>query len=221
MRILPQAGRPARRLDLWIAAALAVLFSASASPALANEAQIVNLVGKGEARDASQANWQLVAVNQKLRGGAFVRTGDLSQMALLMQDQTQLRLNQNSMLQIKEVAESGKPTRLDLKVGRAWMQSKGPAANVVVETPNATAAIRGTDWELEVDPAGKTMLAVFSGAVEFSNPQGSVTVGKNEGALAEFGKAPVKLVLTSPRDRIQWVNAFAIEPGQYAEAAKS
>jgi tetratricopeptide (TPR) repeat protein len=204
-----------------IAAAIATLLSAGALPALAIEAEIINIVGKGEARESSQANWRPAVIKQKLPGGAFVRTGDLSQMALLMQDQTQLRLNQNSMLQIKEVAGSGAPTRLDLRAGRAWMQSKGQAANVVVDTPNATAAIRGTDWEMEVDPAGKTMLAVFSGTVEFSNPQGSVTVGKNEGALAEFGKAPVKILLTNPRDRIQWVNALSIDPRQYAEAAKS
>jgi tetratricopeptide (TPR) repeat protein len=192
-----------------------------ASSALANDAEIVSLVGKGEAKDVNAADWRPAAVKQKLRGGSFVRTGDLSQMALLMQDQTQLRLNQNSMLQIKEVAASGAPTRLDLKAGRAWMQSKGLAANVVIDTPNATAAIRGTEWELEVDPAGKTLLAVFSGSVAFSNAQGSVLVGRNEAALAEAGKAPVKVVLTSPRDRIQWVNALSVDTRRYAEAARA
>lgn len=208
---------PWRRAAL--AATLAALCSTIAPRAIANDAEIVSVVGKGEAREASATDWRPAVVRQKLRGGSFVRTGDLSQMALLMQDQTQLRLNQNSMLQIKEVASSGAPTRLDLKAGRAWMQSKGPAANVVIDTPNATAAIRGTEWELDVDPAGKTMLAVFSGSVEFSNPQGSVTVGMNEAALAQAGKAPVKIVLTNPRDRVQWVNAFTIDTRRYAEAA--
>lgn len=204
-----------------IAATLAALFFAVALPAFAQEAEVITVVGKGEAKETPQMDWKPATVKQKLKGGAFVRTGDLSQMALVMQDQTQLRLNQNSMLQIREVATGGAPTRLDLKAGRAWMQSKGAGANVVVDTPNATAAIRGTDWELEVDPAGKTLLIVLSGVVEFSNPQGSVTVGKNEGAIAEFGKAPVKIILTSPRDRIQWVNALAIEPQRYLAAEKT
>jgi Flp pilus assembly protein TadD len=37
-------------------------------------------------------------------------------------------------------------------------------------------------------------------------------VGANEAAIAEVGKAPVKLVLSQPRDRIQWVNALRADP---------
>lgn len=203
------------RAGVLVAACLAAFSTAS----FAGEAEVITVKGKGEARATARDDWRAAVVKQKLKGGAFVRTGDASQMALLMDDQTQLRLNQNSMLQIKE-SSAGAPARLDLRAGRAWMQSK-QAANVVVDTPNATAAIRGTDWELEVDPSGKTLLAVFSGTVEFSNPQGSVSVGKDEGAVAEAGKAPVKVVLTRPRDRIQWVNALAVDPRHHAEAAKA
>ena len=214
---LPLPGLRPIRVGLSAAALLALC----ASSVLASDAEIVSLVGKGEAKETTRADWRPAALRQKLAGGAFVRTGDLSQMALLMQDQTQLRLNQNSMLQIKEVATGSEPTRLDLKAGRAWMRSKGQAANVVIDTPNATAAIRGTEWELDVDPAGsKTMLAVFSGSVQLSNPQGSVSVGMNEAAVAELGKAPVKIVLTNPRDRVQWVNAFTIDAHRYAGTAE-
>jgi len=214
------SSRPARlplprRHLLAVALALAGL----ASPAFANDAEVVSLAGKGEARETGTGDWRPAMVKQRLKGGAFVRTGDGSTMALLMSDQTQLRLNQNSLLQIKESA-AGAPTRLELKGGRAWMNSKAKAGSVVIDTPNATAAIRGTEWELEVDPAGKTLLAVLSGTVELSNPQGSVTVGRNEGAVAEFGKAPVKVALVNPKDRVQWVNAYAVDPRRYTEAAK-
>jgi tetratricopeptide (TPR) repeat protein len=219
MRTAPVPSRlPRRRLR---ALATAILVAGFAPPLLANDAEVVSLVGKGEARDPGASDWRPAVVKQKLKGGAFVRTGDRSNLALLMPDQTQLRLNQNSMLQIKETPSAGAPARLELKGGRAWMQSKGKAGNVVIDTPNATAAIRGTEWELEVDPAGKTLLAVFSGTVEFSNPQGSVTVNRNEAALAEAGKAPVKIALTNPRDRVQWVNSLSVDARRYAEAAKA
>ncbi len=217
MRAPFRTARPLRTPLRALAASLAL--AGFAPPLLANDAEVVSLVGKGESRDAGANDWRPATVKQKLKGGAFVRTGDSSTMALLMEDQTQLRLNQNSMLQLKEAA-AGAPTRLELKGGRAWMNTKGKTANVVIDTPNATAAIRGTEWELEVDPAGKTLLAVFSGVVEFSNPQGSVSVGRNEAALAEFGKAPVKVALTNPKDRVQWVNAYAVDPRRYAEAAR-
>jgi Flp pilus assembly protein TadD len=210
----PPALHPVR--TLVAALALAVLAPAAA----ANEAEVVSVVGKGEAREPGATDWRAAAAKQRLRGGSFVRTGDASTMALLMQDKTQLRLNQNSLVQIKETSASGAPTRLELRGGRAWMNTKGRDANVVIETPNATAAIRGTEWELEVDPAGRTLLAVLSGTVDFSNEHGRVSVGRNEAAIAEKGKAPVKVALTQPRDRVQWVNAMGVEPRRYAEAAK-
>lgn len=197
------------------AACVLIAFSAKA----ANETEVISVVGKGEARPPAREDWRPALAKQKLAAGSFVRTGDRSQMALLLQDETQLRLNQNSMIQIKESAAAA-PTRLELKSGRAWMQSRQPANGVVVETPNATAAIRGTDWELEVDPAGKTMLAVFSGSVELYNDQGRVVVGRNEGAVAEHGRAPIKVILIRPRDRIQWVNALTIDPHHYGDPAR-
>lgn len=207
--------RKGRRLAL-------VLFCAAfATPLFASEAEVVTIVGKGEAREAGSSAWRPAVLKEKLKGGAFVRTGDLSNMALLMQDRTQLRLSQNSLLQIKESTPVS-ATRLDLQAGRAWANAKGRATDVTIETRGATAGIRGTEWELEVDPAtGRTLLAVFSGTVEFSNPQGRVTVGNNEAAIAEVGKAPVKIALTNPRDRVQWVNSFAVEPRRYADAAKA
>ena len=219
MRASQRPARPPRSCLRALAAAM--LLAGFAPPLLANDAEVVSVTGKGEAREASANDWRPAAIKQKLKGGTFVRTGDRSNLALLMPDQTQLRLNQNSMLQIKETPSGGAPTRLELKGGRAWMQSKAAAGNVVIDTPNATAAIRGTEWELEVDPSGKTLLAVLSGTVEFSNPQGSVTVNRNEAALAEFGKAPVKVALTNPRDRVQWVNSLSVDGRRYAEAAKT
>jgi hypothetical protein len=80
------------------------------------------------ARRASRArtDWRTAVISQKLRGGAFVRTGDSSTMALLMQDKTQLRLNQNSLVQIKETSAAGAPTRLELRGGRAVDEYQGP-----------------------------------------------------------------------------------------------
>jgi tetratricopeptide (TPR) repeat protein len=198
-----------------------LLFAVAAPQLLASEAEVVGIQGKGEAREASSNTWRPAVLKEKLGGGAFVRTGDLSTMALLMQDRTQLRLSQNSLLQIKESPTvAGAPTRLDLRAGRAWANAKDRSPNVVIETPHAVAGIRGTEWALEVDPAGRTLLAVFSGTVEFGNAQGSVSVGRNEAALAEAGKAPVKIALANPRDRVQWVNALAVDPRRYAEGAK-
>src|SRR4029453_13444735 len=93
---------------------IALFLTAFATPLLASEAEVVNIVGKGEARDTGTANWRPAVLKEKLKGGALVRPGDPSNMALLMQDRTQLRLSQNSLLQIKETVTTAS-TRLDLR----------------------------------------------------------------------------------------------------------
>lgn len=189
------------------------LLAQAAVPAGA-AAEIVSLQGTGDQRAAAAADWQPARPAQALATGDFVRTRQAARMALLFADDTQLRLHQNTVLQVKGVATPAQPvTTLLLNAGRAWTQTRrADGSRLNLETPAATAAIRGTDWDISVEDDGRTLLTVLSGTVEFSNAQGQVSVGANEAAYAEVGKAPVKLVLSQPRDRIQWVNALRADP---------
>ncbi len=187
--------------------------AAQATIAPGSAAQIVSLQGSGEQHAQDSTLWLAAKPSQLLPGGAFVRTLPASKMALLFADDTQIRLNQNSVLQVKSLATAAQPTTLLLSLGRAWAQTKrNDGSRLNLETPAATAGIRGTDWELDVDATGKTLLTVLSGQVEFSNAQGAVTVNSNEAAIAEVGRIPVKILLSNPRDRIQWVNALTADP---------
>ena len=196
------------------------LLARAAVPAGA-AAEIISLQGTGDQRTATAADWQPARPAQALATGDFVRTRQAAKMALLFADDTQLRLHQNTVLQVKGVATPAQPvTTLLLSAGRAWTQTKrADGSRLNLETPAAVAAIRGTDWDLAVDDDGRTVITVLSGTVEFSNAQGQVSVGANEAALAEVGKAPVKLVLSQPRDRIQWVNALRADPAPHLAAA--
>jgi len=201
-----------------------------ASPlAEAASAEIVMLVGKGERRDAPRGAWQPAAVKQKVGEGEFVRTLADSQMAIFLPDRTQIRLNQNSLLELKSIAEAAdwSESLVRLNAGRAWSQARPQATTtaatldprrlrVKIQTPTATLGIRGTDWEVEVGPDGRTQLAVLSGVVEMSNEFGSVDVGKGEAATAQAGQAPVKHVLVNPGSRIQWVSSWRPQPRYWA-----
>jgi Flp pilus assembly protein TadD len=183
-------------------------------------AEVVDVQGNGERKPAENAAWVRARVLDDLSGGAFVRTGPASKMALVFADETQVRLNQNSLLQVKSVAGSaGATTTLRLELGRAWSQAKRVPDGLQLESPSATAAIRGTSWELEVDAAGTTTLAVLTGSVEFFNALGSVTVAANEAAVAAVGKAPVRIVMTNPHDRVQWVNALKFDARHFGPLA--
>ncbi len=206
----------------------ALVGMACAASVWAQDADILMLVGPGEVRTSEPSAWTPARVTQKLGSGSFVRTGPDGQMALLLRDQTQLRLNQNTTLQIRSLQAGSDSTVLSLTQGRLWAQVKQfatgafrvTAAAVVpnrlrIITPTATVGIRGTDWELVVGDQGITTLTVVSGEVEMSNEFGRVSVGANEQAVAEAGKAPVKSLLSSARDRVQWVTAYRPAPSRW------
>ena len=149
-------------------------------------AEVVDLQGSGERKPALNASWVPARTQDDLSAGAFVRTGPASKMALVFADETQVRLNQNSLLQVKSVAGSaGETTTLRLELGRAWSQAKRVPDGLQLESPSATAAIRGTSWELDVDAAGTTTLAVLAGSVEFFNALGSASCIKPAEAGAD------------------------------------
>src|SRR5437016_8432746 len=66
--------------------------------------EVVDLQGSGERKPAPEASWVPARARDDLLGGAFVRTGPASKMALVFADETQVRLHQNSLLQVKSVA---------------------------------------------------------------------------------------------------------------------
>ncbi len=188
------------------------------APAAAPPAEIISVQGKGEYRDANATTWKDAIVRQPVAAGNFIRTGDASRIAVLLADQTQLRLAANSMIQIKEVGDGkDKDTVLKQSAGRSWTQSKSVPNRLTVETPTALAAIRGTDWELTVDDDGRSTLTVLSGEIAFSNPMGAVNVLAGEQAVAEAGRAPVKRLLVNPSDRVQWVGSWTVDPARYPE----
>jgi tetratricopeptide (TPR) repeat protein len=180
-------------------------------------AEILSIQGRAEYRIDEGGKWVDATSQQPLYGGNWIRTGDLSRIAVMFVDETQVRLNQNTTLEVKQVNPPGKFGQSVLRVllGRMWARTKAVPTNLAITTPSATAGIRGTDWELDVEDSGRSTVAVFSGEVEFYNDQGRVTVGPNEAAVAEVGKAPTKIILTNFKDRVQWVTAYAVDPLRY------
>ncbi|NCS65623.1 MAG: hypothetical protein COS39_01320 [Hydrogenophilales bacterium CG03_land_8_20_14_0_80_62_28] len=182
---------------------------------IAGAATVVDLQGQVEYRSAPGAAWRAVDSKQKLRSGQTVRTGPHSRVALLLDDRTQVRLNEKTVLELQSLQvkpRSPGQTVFRQLLGRAWVQSKTPPKQFTWQTPTAVAGLRGTDWEMEVAEDGRSRLSVFSGQVDIYNDLGRVAVAANEQALVEPGKAPIKLVVQNLRARVQWVTAYRVDP---------
>ncbi|OLP62220.1 hypothetical protein BJF93_18525 [Xaviernesmea oryzae] len=156
-----------------------------------------------EIRFVEKDGWQIVDLAQDVVNGDVLRTNANGQLAILFSDRTQMRLGRNSTLVVRDVKGGGADAELMLQSGSLWARAERGGAGLKVETPAATAAIRGTDWTLSVDAGGRTSLNVLDGLVELSNGAGSVQVARGEGAVAAIGQAPRKIIITNSDDREQ------------------
>lgn len=217
MTAMPLFWKAPVSLAAWVLcshAAWAQCAGAALAPG-ATAAQIVALAGQGQTRAPGTEPWSPAALAQQLAQGADVRTLALSSAALLLADRTQIRMSANAQLRLCESQPAR--TLLELAAGRLWARTKKEPAMLQLQTPAALAVVRGTDWDVEVDAAGRTTLTVLSGLVELSNPQGSVQLGPAEQGYVEPGQAPVKRLLVRPRERVQWVMAHPGSATRWAE----
>ncbi|RVJ93738.1 FecR domain-containing protein [Sinorhizobium meliloti] len=169
-----------------------------------------------EVRFVDVSNWRVVDLSQDLLPGDVLRTNATGALAVLFRDHTQIRLGRNTALRVKQIGAGD--TNLGLESGTIWARAERGGEGLVIDTPAAAAAIRGTDWTLTVGTDGKTSLVVLEGVVELSNAYGSVTVKQGERAVAAIGSAPAKIVIVTPKDREQMLfhlslrNAFVWMP---------
>ncbi|MCW5752235.1 MAG: TonB-dependent receptor [Alphaproteobacteria bacterium] len=166
--------------------------------------EVIGAQGGEEFNPVERGAWLPVEVTQRLLAGDTLRTGTYGNLALLFADRTQIRVHRNSTLVVKDVAAGGRAgaSLLELRQGTTWSRAATGGA-VRIETPAATAAIRGTEWSLTVEPNGATTLVVIEGEIAFENAQGAILVRAGEIAFAEIGRAPSKTILARPRDREQ------------------
>lgn len=166
-------------------------------------AEIVDTQGDEELRPVGQTDWRKAQVEQDLIVGDLLQTGSYGGLGLAFIDRTQIRLHANTRMEIADPGASGERV-INLEAGSLWSRASAPNRDVIVETPTATAAIRGTDWYIEVADDGTSRLQVLDGGVQFSNPFGVVTVRAGSAAIARPGQAPIIELVADPSDRPRW-----------------
>jgi tetratricopeptide (TPR) repeat protein len=172
--------------------------------------EIVFVAGKAVVRLVPEEMFRPAVSRQELVTEDMVKTAAGGRLSILFKDETQLKLASNTTLVIKEVTTSKEKTGplkilLRLESGEVWTRSKGVRDGVVIETPYATAAIRGTEWGLSVR-GDESRVTVLEGNVQLSNSLGSITVGRNEEGVVIGGQAPTKSIIVKPKERTQWTH---------------
>lgn len=179
--------------------------------------RLINPQGSVAVLASGAVSWEEAGTGRDLFAGDSVRTGKDSRASILCIDETQLKLNENTVVVLKSITPSPRmgisvpaaqdetgAGRCEVSTGEIWLRNKNEKARFKVHTPAVTAAIRGTEFNLKVDQAGTTSVVLLEGRLALANPQGQMDLEPGEEGLAEVGKAPVKRVVLQPKDAVQW-----------------
>ncbi|MEJ2670782.1 MAG: tetratricopeptide repeat protein [Deltaproteobacteria bacterium] len=217
------AGELSKRRD-WLACLIILGLGLGAWPAGAWAGaplggKLIYLQGQVTVAAAGTQTWRRAEVNQDLFVGDAIRTGPDSRAAILLVDESQLKLNENTVLVLKSVVPSPRLGLTEVKPaaagaapgslyqimqGEIWLRNNKEKFPFAVETPAVTAAIRGTEFNLRVQPDGASALTLLGGSLQLVNDYGQVWLKPGEEGRARPGQAPTKRVVLQPTDAVQW-----------------
>jgi tetratricopeptide (TPR) repeat protein len=186
---------------LSIVFALISLAGAAAETCKPWVGKAVSVQGSVEVRRTGETRWQAVRLNDILCPGDTVRVQEKSRAAIVLMNESTLRLDQNTSITFLKIEEE-KASFLDLITGIVHFFSRIPRS-IKVATPFVNGTVEGTEFLVSVEK-DKAFLSVFEGKVVAMNEAGSITLTSGQSAIAERDKAPVLTTVVRPRDSVQW-----------------
>ncbi|NCC92876.1 MAG: tetratricopeptide repeat protein [Opitutae bacterium] len=182
------------------------------------------MVPVGEARAVSgdvqalprgSSAWERIGVGYVIQPGDTLRTGPASRVSVLCVDESQIKLGENTLMVFKSAEPSSRlgyqpvtntsGSAYGLEQGRAWIRNTKEDFRFELSTPAVTAAIRGTEFTVEVDPDGASTISLLQGDLAVFNDFGALDLAAGEMATARPGEAPRKQILVQPEDAVQWI----------------
>lgn len=187
----------------------------------ATAGQIVSSFGDVWVSSSPENPWREVSRSEKLYIGYTVKTGRLSGASLRMEDESLIRLSQNSEFKVEGVRVSsfwrratslvsginqGLKSTYRLLTGKLWGRNNNRRLNSKIITATATIGIRGTEYSVEANEQF-SRVSIHEGVVQAENDQGDVVIRSGESAMIEQGKAPQKSTIVQVGESVQWTVA--------------
>lgn len=145
-----------------------------------------------------------VQTGMRLDSGDRLSTGNQSSLTVGFADGSTLLLQENASLVLDSLSAYGDTgmvdTRLRLQRGRADHQvfPRPGGASYQIDTPTASAAVRGTRFRTASDSDGNTRAEVLDGLLLLSSGAQGVTLSPRQGSLVRPGEAPIPAVTLLP-----------------------
>lgn len=145
--------------------------------------------------------------NQDLFEGDELKTGPGAQALIEFMDGTRVAINEQTtfLVRSRQDPTTGVTRILRLLIGELWIKTSAGPKPLEVETPVASAAIRGTEFNMKVLPNGQSLLTVVEGLVEFGTPFGTCPIRAGTQSVGERGKRCTRPAPTDVQPAIAWI----------------
>ncbi|MBL7166627.1 MAG: FecR domain-containing protein [Dehalococcoidales bacterium] len=183
-------------VSLVLGAAIGGLRLMWAAPSLASQCTLSVLSGSVEIQAPEETSWQQGADGMTLTEGDRVRTAINSGALLTFFEGSTIKLESETDIQIQQVERAqDESIRITLKqwLGRTWsrvVKMAGTGSHYEIETPSATAVVRGTLFSTSVDEDGSTEVATTSGLVSVVAQGEEVYLPPNQKTAVQAGSPP-------------------------------
>ncbi|NLI80879.1 MAG: TonB-dependent receptor [Deltaproteobacteria bacterium] len=164
-------------------------------------AKVLSVQGEVQSRKEGESRWIRVELDDTLCAGDMLRVGSRSRAAILLRNETSVRLDENTTVTFVG-SDENENFLVRLMSGIAHFLSRTPKGFRVI-TPFVNATIGGTEFLMKVD-AGEATITVFEGEVLAENKWGELNLAKGQSARVSGASAPEPLVVLRPRDAVQW-----------------
>lgn len=187
---------------------LVILLLSLASTLSAQEhiATLYSKIGLVEVQ-SSGGQWKTVSKGHRFFVNDTVRTGEASKAGIRFASGYVTRLGEKTLLEFTDTSQSN--DKLSLGNGKAFFFSRNPNKYPIINTPQASASIRGTELSIAVDN-DVTSISLLQGAAEVSNNEGAVTLAQLERVVVKTGETPFKEEILDFAGEIQWALRYEL-----------
>jgi Flp pilus assembly protein TadD len=191
------------RCVLYLIGALAILSGWFCKPLAAQPLASVTVLTFSGAAEVSRREgvWDPAHTNQVLLVGDKMRTGQKSRAIIRLSDGTTMTIGAEASF---EVLEPKHATSLNPIKGLFYFFHRDKPGELELHNRTTSAAVRGTEFHLEVAANGSWLLSVLDGAVSLQSDKGILDLKKGEAGLAQPGAPPKAVVMRRAEDLIQW-----------------
>ncbi|MFC1918109.1 FecR domain-containing protein, partial [Chloroflexota bacterium] len=197
--------QPLRRIAVPVTLALLLVAGANLgmarfitpAPALAAQCTLSLLSGSAEVQSKDLGIWEIAGDGITLTAGTRIKTTADSHAVLTFFEGSTVKLEPGTDIEIQQMvkgADGSDTIVLKLWMGKTWsrvVKMMDPGSHYEIETPTATAIVRGTLFTTEVNDQGETRVATTQGLVSVVGQGEEVYLPPNKETQVITNAAPL------------------------------